>query len=86
MKKTISKSQAKKEITDFFKDIKNKTPKKIKKIKRFAMSYNIPLKEKRKLFCQKCFSVYKKPKIRIKNNKKIIQCENCKNKSRWKIK
>lgn len=86
MKKTLSKKQAKEEIENFFKNIQNKTPKEIKKIKRLAMSYNIPLKEKRKLFCNKCFSVYRKPQIRIKNNKKIIKCENCENISKWKIK
>lgn len=86
MKKKISKSQAKEQIEKFFKEIKNKTPKEIKKIKKLAMSYNIPLKEKRKLFCKECFSPYINPIIRIKKNKKIIQCENCKNISRWKLK
>ncbi len=83
--KKISKTEAKKQIDSFFKDIKNKTPKQIKKIKRFAMSKNIPLKEKRKLFCKKCFSSYKRPKIRIKNQMKIITCKNCNYISRWKI-
>ena len=84
MKKT-SKTEAKKEIDEFFKDIKNKSPKEIKKIKRLAMSKKIPLKEKRKLFCKKCLSPYKNPKIRIKNKIKSIKCENCGYISRWKI-
>ena len=87
MKKTLPKTEAKKQIEEFFENLKNKTPKEIKKIKRLAMSYNIPLKEKRKLFCKKCLNSYSgKEKVRIKNNKKIIECENCGNVSRWKIK
>jgi RNase P subunit RPR2 len=81
----VSKIGIKKQIEDFFKNIKKKTPKEIKKIKRLAMSKNIPLKEKRKLFCKKCLSVYKKPKIRIKNRIKSVICENCDYISRWKI-
>ena len=46
--KKISKTQAKEIIENFFKNIKNKTPKEIKKIKKLAMRKNIPLKEKRK--------------------------------------
>jgi len=86
MKNKLSKKETIKLIEDFFKDIKNKTPKEIKKIKRLAMSKNIPLKEKKKLFCKKCFSVYRNPKIRIKKGKKIIECENCGFIARWKIK
>jgi len=86
MKKTISKLEAKKQIKEFFSEIKNKNPKQIKKIKRFAMAYNLPLKEKRKFFCGKCFSPYRTSKIRIKNKTKTIICENCGAKNRWKIK
>ena len=77
MKKKISKTQIKKEIENFFTDIKNKSQKDIKKIKNLAKKINYPLREKRKLFCKKCLSVYQNPKIRIKNNKKIVICENC---------
>jgi len=98
--KTFSKTEAKKQIQEFFKNIKNKTPrlsqvrssssesqaKEIKKIKKLAMKYNLPLKEKRKLFCKKCFTPYINPKIRIKNKKKIITCKECGYISRWKIK
>ncbi len=86
MKKKLSKSEAKKEIWEFFSNIKNKSSKNIKKIKKLAMSYNIPLKELRKRFCKKCLTPYKNPKIRIKNKIKIITCENCNYISRWKIK
>jgi RNase P subunit RPR2 len=85
MKNKLSKTEAKKEIEEFFKDIKDKAPKEIKKIKKFSASYKIPLKKKRKTFCKKCFSAYKFPKIRIKSGKKTIECENCSYKSRYKI-
>ncbi|MFQ5531990.1 MAG: hypothetical protein ACE5ES_05215 [Candidatus Nanoarchaeia archaeon] len=84
--KKIPKSEAKETIELFFKDILNKTPKQVKKIKKLAMRYNIALKEKRKLFCKKCYAPYKNPKIRIKKGHKTIVCEECKYVSRWKLK
>ena len=85
--KKLSKTEARKEIEKFFLDIKDKTPRGIKKIKKLAMRYNIPLKEKRKLFCKKCSTSYSgKEKIRIKNKSKKIVCGNCDHVSRWKIK
>ncbi len=83
--KTISKTEAKKEIEEFFTDIKNKTPKEVKKIKKLAMKHNLSLGNLRKKFCKKCFSPYKNSKIRIKDNVKSITCENCESVSRWKI-
>ena len=83
--KNLSKEEVLKEIENFFSNIKEKSPKEIKKIKKLAMSKNIPLKEKRKLFCGKCFHVYKNPKIRIKNSIKSLACEKCENIQRWKI-
>jgi len=85
MKNNLSKTDTKKEIEKFFSDIKNKSSKEVKKMKRLAMSQNIPLKEKRKLFCKKCYSVYQKPKIRIKNKIKSVTCENCGGISRWSV-
>ena len=85
MKKELSKAKARKQILWFFKNIKEKKPKEVKKIKRIAMSYNLPLKNLRKKFCKKCFMPYKNPKIRIKNKKKIIVCENCGSVSRWRL-
>ncbi len=84
--KKISKSEAKEQIKNFFPDIKDKTPKEVKKIKRLAMSHNIPLKEKRKKFCKKCLNPYKNPKIRIKRKTKTVTCENCGYVSRYKLK
>lgn len=86
MKKNFSKQQAKEKIKDFFLKIDNRSPKEIKKIKRLAMKYNLPLKENKKLFCKKCSSPYKFPKIRIKNGMKNMLCEKCGKISRWRIK
>ena len=86
MKKSISKTEARESISEFFKEIKSKTPKEIKKIKRLAMSHNILLKEKRRLFCRKCLSPYKNAKIRIKNGFKIVECKKCGYVGRWKMK
>jgi len=85
MKKS-SKAETKKQIDLFFQEIKNKTPKQVKKIKKLAASHNFPLREKRKLFCKKCFSPYKTPKIRIKNKMKKVTCQECGYISRWKLK
>jgi RNase P subunit RPR2 len=86
MKNNFSKSETEKIVKEFFKNIKNKTPKDIKKIKKIAMHKNIPLKENKKLFCKKCLNPYKNSKIRIKRDKLIIICEKCNYISRWKIK
>lgn len=86
MKNKVSKTETKKQIQEFFLNIKNKSPNEVKKIKRLAMSQNVPLKKLRKKFCKKCLVPYKNPKIRIKNKMKIITCENCDYINRWKIK
>ena len=86
MAKKIPKLKAEQEVKEFFKNIKNKNPKQIKKIKKLAMRHNIPLKDLRRKFCKKCFWVYKNPKIRIRNKMKIIICKNCGYLARWKLK
>lgn len=86
MKKDISKIDAQKQINDFFKKIKEKSPEEIKKIKRLAMSYNIKLGENKKMFCEKCFYPYTDPSIRIKNDFLRIVCGKCGHISKWKIK
>jgi|TARA_B100000315_G_scaffold168224_1_gene156755 RNase P subunit RPR2 len=86
MSKKISKTQAKKELEEFFSEIKSKTPKDIKKIKRVAMSHNIKLKEKRKLFCKKCLAPYIDSKTKINKKTKIVVCGKCGSISRWKLK
>ena len=87
MKTKISKKEAEAKIDNFFKNIKSKKPKEIKKIKRLAMSKKIPLKSRRKKFCKKCLNPYSgKEKVRIKNKVKSVECLNCDYASRWKIK
>jgi len=86
MPKKISRTEAKKQIEEFFLNIKDKTPKEVKKIKKLAMSFNLPLKEKRKTFCKKCFSPYKAKKIRIRNKIKSVVCGACGYVNRWGIK
>ena len=83
--KKLSKTEAKKQIADFFRNTENKSSKEVKKIKKLAMSHNIQLKELRKKFCKKCYFLLK-GKVRIKDKKKVIICENCGSTSRWKIK
>lgn len=73
------------EVEIFFRDIESKSPKEIKKIKRLAMSKNIPLREEKRLFCIKCFNVYKNPTVRIKKGFKIIKCGKCKFRRIWKL-
>lgn len=86
MKTKISKTELVQEVKNFFSEIKNKSPKEIKKIKKLAMNYNIPLKANRKLFCKYCLNPHSgKEKIRIKNKLKIIECLKCKKTSKWKI-
>jgi RNase P subunit RPR2 len=83
--KKPSRTESKKQIQEFFKDTKNKSPKEIKKIKRLAMQNNISLKDQRKKFCKKCFSPYRNPKTRTKNKTKSVTCKNCSYVARWKI-
>jgi len=83
--KKISKTEAEKEIKKFFENIENKSANDIKKIKKLAMGSNIQLKEMRKKFCKRCYS----PNLKIKNVKnrvKTIECKNCGNLMRWKMK
>ena len=85
MKKSLSKSEAQKQIEEFFHHIKNKKSEEVKKIKKFAMSYSIKLGERRKTFCKKCFHPYIDPSIRIKNDKISLTCEFCNTTSGWKF-
>ncbi len=83
--KKLSKTEAKDHINNFFQNTKNKSPEEVKKIKKLAMRYNIPLREKRKKLCKKCLAPYKNPKIRIKRKMKTITCENCGYVARYRI-
>ena len=86
MKTKISKTETKELVENFFKKISEKsTSDDVKKIKKLVMSQNIPLKEKRKLFCKMCLTPYEHPKIRIKNGIKSVTCERCGCVNRWRI-
>lgn len=85
MKKDLSKSEAKKKISEFFSEVKSKSPKELKKIKRLSMKNRLSLKEYKPLFCKKCFTSYTSPKIRIKNKVKVTECEKCGHKSRKRL-
>jgi RNase P subunit RPR2 len=87
--KKLSKTQIEEKIKEFFNDknLKEKSPKEIKKIKKLAMTKNIPLRGFRKLFCKYCLKPYSgNEKVRIRNNIKTTECLNCKKKNRWKLK
>ncbi|MBI2043123.1 hypothetical protein HYT25_01925 [Candidatus Pacearchaeota archaeon] len=85
--KKISKTEAQEKIKDFFSHIKHKSPEEIKKIKKLAMSHNIKLGDKRKLFCKKCLSAYgKDSSISIKNGFITILCGKCDFNNKWKFK
>ena len=76
--KKISRTEAREVIEKFFSGVKDKTPKEVRKIKSLAMSHNIKLGEKKKLFCKKCFAPYSgKEKVRINKKVKSIECMNC---------
>jgi len=87
VKTKISRKEVQEEVEEFFNNIKSKTPKEIKKIKRLARGKNVALKSKRKLFCGKCLNPYSgKEKVRIKDKKKVVECFGCGGVSRWKLK
>ncbi len=83
--RNLPKEEAREKVKEFFFLIKRKTPKEIKKIRKFAMRNSIKLGIFKKRFCKKCLSPYVNPKIRIKNKMKIITCRNCGYTSRWKL-
>lgn len=83
----LSRSEAEKQIKDFFKDIKEKTPEEIKKIKRLSANKKVSIKRYRNLFCKNCLSPFLgHEKIRIKEDMKSVECLNCKKINRIKIK
>jgi RNase P subunit RPR2 len=56
-----------------------------KAAKKLAMKNNIKLGKLRREFCQKCYSSLDNAKRRIKKGYVNVECENCGNKSRYKI-
>jgi len=83
--KKIGKREAEKKIKDFFKNLKNKSPEQVRKMKRLSMRHNIKLGNLRKKFCKYCYSIRLKVKG-IKRGMKTVVCRNCGKISRWKIK
>ncbi len=83
--KRLTKSEAEKEIKEFFENLEEKTPEEIKKIKRLTMEHNIKLGNLKKRFCKKCYSFLKNSEIRIRKGKRRVKCKNCGYVSRWKI-
>lgn len=85
MNKLISKTQASEEIDNFFKHIRDKNSKDVKKIKKLAMKYNIKLGDKKKLFCKKCLSPHGNSSIILKNGFMNLDCGICGFRNRWKL-
>ena len=86
MKSTLTKQEINEHIKNIFS--KESSAKEIKKAKKLAMSKNIKLRELRKKFCKKCYSLFNSnnSEIRIKKGLKVIRCKECKFVSRYKIK
>ncbi|MBM3233650.1 hypothetical protein FJZ19_00985 [Candidatus Pacearchaeota archaeon] len=80
--KQINKTEAIEKIENFFKEKHEKE--KVRKIKKLAMSHQIKLREKRKKFCKKCFSMNLRV-LSVKNKIKKVKCEDCGSLMRWKI-
>lgn len=81
--KRLAKNEAEKEIKKAF--CRKISPKEVKKVKKLAMKYNIKLGKLRKKFCKKCYSTELKVKS-VKKGMKTIECKNCEQISRWKLK
>ncbi len=85
--KKLSKKESSSKLENFFSNIFNKSSKEVKKAKRLAMSHNIKLKDKRKLFCKKCLTPYRgNEKVRINKDLKSITCKHCGYISHYRIK
>jgi len=84
MKSNLSKQEIQEKIKHVFS--KNASNEEIRKIKKLASSKNIKLKDYKKKFCKKCFSLFNSgnSQIRIKKGFKIIKC-NCGKISRHKL-
>lgn len=81
----INSEKAKEQIENFFSSIEYKSPEQVRKMKKLAMAYNLKLKNKRKLFCQKCYSTRLRV-LGIKNKIKRVKCEGCGRIIRWRVK
>ena len=86
MKSKLSKKETEEKIKKVFSG--NPSPKEIKKAKRLAMNKKVSLKDFKKRFCKKCYSLFssKNSGIRIKKGFKIIKCNSCGQINRYKLK
>jgi RNase P subunit RPR2 len=82
MKASLSKTQTQEKI-NHFSNQQTFTPEQVKKIKRLAMKHKIRLGPLRKKFCKKCFSQLK-GKTRTTKTHKIIECNKCQYKNKFK--
>ena len=78
----MNKKEVEEKIKNFFEGKHDKE--KVRKIKKLAMSYQIKLGDKRKLFCNQCCSMNLRV-LGIKKGVKRVECEECKNISRYKL-
>lgn len=83
MKTNLSKTEAKAKIEEFFKN-KDLDKEKLRKIRRLAMKFKIPLKEKRRRFCKKC-KTQLKGQIRLTKTHKTIICKECGFRNKFRI-
>jgi predicted Zn finger-like uncharacterized protein len=83
--KNLSKTEIQERISKTFSN--KPTPDEIRKIRNLAMSKNIKLKEHKKKFCKKCYTLFNSSnsQIRIKDKFKIIHCKKCNHISRYKL-
>lgn len=79
----MKKEEVSGKIENFFKS--KQDAEKVRKIKKLAMSHQIKLGDKRKLFCKKCYSMNLKV-LGIKKGIKRVICKDCDCISRWRAK
>lgn len=75
MKKSMSKTQVREKIDEFFQQ-RDFTPEQLKKVKRIAMKFNIKLGDYRKMFCKRCLHPLK-GRLSVTKTHKTIVCKNC---------
>ena len=75
MKKTISKTEAREKIREFFLRESFDTEG-MKKIKKLSMKYNIKLGDYRRKFCGRCLSKLE-GKTRVNKRHRTVVCDNC---------
>jgi RNase P subunit RPR2 len=83
MKTKLSKQEAKEKIEVFFKQ-PSFTQKELKKIRRLAMKFKIPLREKRRKFCKSCLRQLK-GKTRVSSTHKTVTCSHCNYENKFRI-